>query len=153
VRRLAAAAAVVVLGALASAPGAQACSCLERPPSEALRDADAAVVGTLVEVVVHHDYGADYRYRLHRVYKGPSELRSGRTISVRSARHGAACGLPSAVGRRYGLYLGHSGGGWRGSLCGLFDPAEMAAVARAGVHRNSDLDVAAAFASTADCAS
>jgi hypothetical protein len=144
--------AIVVLGALLFSSGAQACSCLDRSPREALRTADAAVVGTLVEVVVHDGYKADYHYRLQRVYKGPSEMRPGRMISVSSAVHGAACGLPATVGRRYGLYLGHRGTRWAGSLCGLFDPAEMAAVARGGVSRNGDLDAAAA-ASLADCAS
>lgn len=151
VRRPAFAVAIVVLGALLFSSGAQACSCLEMAPRAALRQADAAVVGTLVEVVVNSQR-ADYHYRVQRVYKGPSAVRPGREISVSSAAHGAACGLPSTVGRRYGLYLGRRSDGWHGSLCGQFDPAEMAAVADTGVYRNGDLD-AAASSSVPDCAS
>ena len=135
--------AIVVLGALLFSSGAQACSCLDLAPRAALRQADAAVVGALVEVVVDGQR-ADYHYRVQRVYKGPNAVRPGREISVSSAAHGAACGLPPTVGRRYGLYLGRRSDGWHGSLCGLFDPAEMAAVARTGAYRNGDLDAAAA---------
>ncbi len=150
VRRPAFAVAIVVLGALLFSSGAQACSCLELAPRAALRQADAAVVGTLVEVVVDQQR-AEYHYRVQRVYKGPNAMRPGREISVNSAANGAACGLPPTVGRRYGLYLGRRSDGWHGSLCGLFDPAEMAAVARIGVYRNDNLGTAAA-SSTADCA-
>lgn len=148
-RRLSIAAAIVVLGALVFAGGAQACSCVNRAPQEALRDADAAVVAQVVEVVPRDDYSADYRLWVHRVFKGRS-LRRGMTITVRSASSGAACGLPQAGGHRYGMFLGRGEDGWRGSLCGLFAPRELVA-AGSGARRNSDLGPASA--SSINCAS
>lgn len=148
-RRICVAAAIVVLGALAFAGGAQACSCLDRAPREALRDADAAIVGQVVEVVPRDDYSADYRVRVHRVFKGGG-LRRGMTVTVRSGSSGAACGLPRPSEYRYGMFLGRGEAGWRGSLCGLAAPRELAAAAN-GTQRNRDLD--SASASTIDCAS
>jgi hypothetical protein len=152
VGRLSLAAAIVVLGALAFAGGAQACSCLEMSPRAGLRAADAAIVGRLVEVVPRDRYSAEYRYRVRRVYKG-NGMRRGRMISVRSSLDGASCGLPAAVGRRYGLFLGRSDDGWRGSLCGLVDPGDLA-TATGGAQRNHELDLgSAADDGVSNCAS
>jgi hypothetical protein len=120
--RLFVVAAVVVLGALAFAAGAQACSCAQTSPKQALRGADAAIVGELVAVIPRGDLRADYRYRVQRVYKKRVGIRRGRTISVRSATASSACGLPRRTGRRYGVLLAWSEGHWTSGLCGVMKP-------------------------------
>src|SRR4029077_16268156 len=69
VRRLSLAAAIVVLGALVFTTGAQPCSCARWARGEAMRQADAAIVGRLVKVVPRSRFRADYHYRVQRVYK------------------------------------------------------------------------------------
>jgi hypothetical protein len=90
-----------------------------------MRRADAAIVGRLVKVVPRGRFRADYRYRVRRVYKSGPGIRRGRTISVRSARQSAACGLPSQIGRRYGLLLAWGEGRWTSGLCGVLRPREL----------------------------
>ena len=125
VTRLFVAAAVVALGALVFAAGAQGCSCARTPPDEAMQRADAAIVGRLVKVVPRSRLKADYRYRVQRVYKRGGAIRRGRTISVRSARQSAACGLPVRTGRRYGLMLVWGEGHWNSGLCATFRPGAL----------------------------
>jgi len=132
--------------------GAQACSCLELNPRAALRQADAAVVARLVRVEPVDHYGADYIYLVRRVYKGGKGIRAGETISVRSGINGASCGLPDDKVRWYGLFLSHGGDLWRGGLCGLAAPRELAAAA-GGLHRGDDLAGSAASSASPDCAS
>ncbi len=108
---------------------------------EAMRLADAAIVGELVEVVPRSRLWAVYRYRVQRVYKRGQGIRRNATISVRSASGSAACGLPSRTGRRYGLLLDEvhvepRGGAkgvardrWAGGLCGVVAPRELRRVA------------------------
>lgn len=136
-------AAIVGLGLLVSAGSAQACSCAPMAAGRALRQADAAFAGRLLKVVPRGRSQADYRYSVQRVYKAGGYLRRGGLIVVRSARAGSACGLPSGIGRRYGLLLdarhvlpvmggrGDARGArrWRGSLCGVLAPKELQAVA------------------------
>jgi hypothetical protein len=112
-------AAVVVLGALVFATGTQACSCTRVPRDEAIRQADAAIAGELVKVVPQNRQRAAFRYRVQRVYKGGHGIRVGDVVSVRSARDSAACGLPTRTGRRYGLALSWSDGGWTSGACAL----------------------------------
>jgi hypothetical protein len=124
-RRISLAAAIGVLGALVFAGSARACSCARSAPGEAMRRADAAIVGRLVEVIPRSRFRADYRYRVRRVYKAGPGIRRGRTISVRSARQSAACGLPGQTGRRYGLLLAWGEGRWTSGLCGVLKPGEL----------------------------
>ena len=119
-------AAIVGLGALVFAGSAQACSCVRTAPAKAMRQADAAIVGKLVEVVPRSPLKADYRYRVQRVYKRGRGIRRGRMISVRSATQSAACGLPRGTGRRYGLLLERDRRRWTGGLCGVFKPRLVA---------------------------
>jgi hypothetical protein len=143
--------AIVVLGALLFSSGAQACSCLELAPRAALRQADAAVAARLIRVDPVDRYGADYLYRVRRVYKQGPGLRPGGTVSVHSGINGASCGLPDDKVRWYGLFLSRRGSQWSGGLCGIAAPGEIAAAARR-LSRNDDL--ASSFpGSTADCAS
>lgn len=112
-------AAVVVLGALVFATGAQACSCARIPRDEAIGQADAAISGKLLRVIPQSEIRAVFRYRVQRVYKGGHGMRVGDVVSVRSARDSAACGLPAQTGRRYGLALSWSEGGWTSGACAL----------------------------------
>jgi hypothetical protein len=116
---------VVSLGALVFAGSAQACSCARPAPAQAMRQADAAIAGELLEVVPRGRVSADYRYRVQRVYKRWAGLRRGSVISVRSARQAAACGLPRRTGRRYGLLLTRGRGHWIGGVCGMFRPRPL----------------------------
>lgn len=148
VRRLSIAA-IVSLGALAFAGSAQACSCVETPPREALFEADAAIVGRLISVTPRDSDSADYRYRVGRVYKRGEGIRRGRTVVVRSGIDGASCGLPGGVGQRYGLFLGWIKGGWIGSDCRVISPQELARAAQA----RSKRDLRATAAVPLSCAS
>jgi hypothetical protein len=94
-------------------------------PADAMRQADAAIVGRLVKVVPRNRFQADFRYRVRRVYKRGQGIRRGRMISVRSARDSAACGLPGKTGRRYGLLLVRDEGHWTGGLCGVRRPGAL----------------------------
>jgi hypothetical protein len=118
-------AAVVVLGALVFAASAQACSCARTPLAGAMGEADAAIVGSLVEVVPRGGPQADFRYRMHRVYKSGEGLRRGAVVSVRATTSSAACGLPAQIGRSYGLLLTRAEGRWRGALCGVVNPDQL----------------------------
>jgi len=95
-------------------------------PAEALRQADAAIVGQLVKVVPLGNGKADFRYRVRGVYKGERAIDLGKVISVRGTNQSAACGLPQGTGRRYGLLLAEDGEGhWTGGLCGLMEPRKL----------------------------
>lgn len=142
--------AIVVLGALLFSSGAQACSCIERTPRQALREADAAVVARLVKVVPANGYSAQYHYLVRRAYKRGTGIQAGETISVRSGINGASCGLPVDEDRWYGLFLNRSGNRWTGGLCGLVAPRQLSAAASA--LRKGD-DLAPAAGSSSDCAS
>lgn len=136
-RRLSVAAIVVVLGALAFATGAQACSCAPQGPVEALRRSDAAIVARLVEVVPRGNMRAEYRYRVQRVYRGAKMLGRGETISVRSARQAAACGLPRRQERPIGLFLGRDRRGrWTAGICSTIAPRRLGQAAERGKGRS-----------------
>lgn len=136
-RRLSIAAAIVVLGALVFTASAQACSCARLAPAEAMGQADAAIAASLIEVVPRDGYRADYRYRVQRVFKGGQGIRPGKTIAVSSSRESAACGLPSEIGRSYGLLLVRGEGRWRGGLCGVIEPRLLDSVPRGAAGRTS----------------
>jgi hypothetical protein len=117
---------VVVLGALVFTGSAQACSCAPMSRGEAMRAADAAISGRLLKVIPGDGGRAIFRYRVQRVYKSATGIEPGGTISVHSARDSAACGLPTDVGRRYGLLLSHSERGWSSGACGLLGKFDCA---------------------------
>jgi hypothetical protein len=98
-----------------------------------MRRSDAAIVGRLVRVVPLGTMRADYRYRVRRVYRGATMLGRGDTISVRSARGAAACGLPRRPDRPIGLFLlrdprGH----WTAGLCSTIAPRRLRRAAERG---------------------
>jgi hypothetical protein len=116
-------AALATVGALGIGASASACSCAQLAPGEALRQADAALVGELVEVIPRQGGLADYRYEVQHVYK--SVRRIGSFVSVRSSAQSAACGLPREATKRYGLFVSWEGGRWRGGLCGVVAPRQL----------------------------
>lgn len=123
-------AAIVSLGALVFAGGAQACSCARSAPGAALQRADAAIVGNLIKVVPREELRADYRYRVLRAY-GDGGIEPGDVINVRSALHSATCGLPSRTERRYGIFLVRDEGSrWTAGLCSLVGPRQLRAAAK-----------------------
>jgi hypothetical protein len=122
-------AAVAIAAVLATPAGAVACSCAPVEPEAAMRNADAAIIGRLVEVMPRGDLRADFRYRVQQVYKSGRGLTRGAVIVVRSNLQGVACGLPTSEGRRYGLFLDRSEGGWAGSLCAVVEPQRLSSAA------------------------
>lgn len=132
VRRLLIVGALVVLLGLVFAGSAYACSCAPLKPAEAVREADAAVVGRLVAVVPRGAVAADYRYRVQRVYRGAKMIERGQMLAVRSARRAAACALPRRMGRRYGLFLTRAAGRWRAGMCAVVSPRRLRVAARRG---------------------
>lgn len=148
-RRLAIAGALALLGALGLAEGSQACSCASPDPVEAMRQADAAIVGRLVEVVPRNRLQADYRYRVRRVFRGGGAIERRATISVRSNREAAACALPGRVGDRYGLFLARDEEDrWTAGICSVIDPGRLWRAAR-----HADRAAGSSAASGANCAS
>ena len=131
-RRLSTAGALVLLGLLGLAEGANACSCAPPSPPEALQRSDAAIVGRLVEVVPQDRLQADYRYRVRRVYRGAKTIEPGETISVRSNRNAAACGLPRRQDRPVGLFLLLDGKRWTAGVCSMISPRHLWAAAKRG---------------------
>ena len=118
---------VLVLSAAALAAGVesgQACSCALPDPRAALAQADGAFVGTLVSRR-QLEQQAVLEFTVERTLKGSI----GRTVEVRIAANGAACGLEAPIGTRVGLVLERRDGAWRGYLCWQFAPEELLAAA------------------------
>jgi hypothetical protein len=109
---------------LLGAASAGACSCAPQAPAESLREADAAIVGRLVEVVPRGRLHADYRYEVAQVYGGQG-IERGRMLTVRSGRRAAACALPRRTDHMYGLFLSRAGGRWFGGICGVIEPRRL----------------------------
>lgn len=131
-RRLAIAA-IVVLGALVITGSAQACSCAPSRPADALRRSDAAIVARLVKVIPRAGLRLDFRYRVRRVYRGAASIERGETISVRSARGAAACGLPRRQAHAIGLFLVRDERGrWTAGLCSTVAPRQLWQAAKGG---------------------
>ncbi|MDQ3728388.1 MAG: hypothetical protein M3355_02250 [Actinomycetota bacterium] len=123
-----AAAVLAVLGALWGAESAMACSCAEDPDEkETLHGYDAAATMRLVDVKNRNPStgSADLIYRILRVYKN-SNLREGERFVIKDNPDGAACGLPTQVGERYGLRLYRTRDGRLSSnSCALLSPREL----------------------------
>lgn len=111
-------------------------------PGEALRQADAAIVGELVKIIPRGDLQADYRYRVRTVYKGRRAIGLGSMISVRGSTRSASCGLPDQAGRSYGLLLSRAKGRWWGGLCGVLDPRDLRSAAQSSAERRKRASIA-----------
>lgn len=117
---------------------ARACSCAATDPVDALREADAAFVGTLVRkdgptitgggFNTGQDVG--YHFRVERVLKGDLPA----AVTVRAALDGASCGLEFHGDLRTGLLLTADDGRWRSSLCRQVDADRLLAVAGGTSH-------------------
>jgi hypothetical protein len=127
--------AALVLVAVA-AESAAACSCVRIDQvgvNHAFRHADAALVGRLIEVRPAKNVDrrvprlAVFRYRVERSYK----RRLGRIVSVSSSAHEASCGLPTALGQRYAMFLDRQGRRWSSGLCSLTTLRVLREAARA----------------------
>ncbi|HEX2084675.1 MAG TPA: hypothetical protein VHF89_03255 [Solirubrobacteraceae bacterium] len=110
-----AALALTILG-FALTDRAEACSCLERTPHERYRDADAAVIGTVIS-----DDGRVGRIRVEHDFK----VELGDVVEVPTGGDGAICGLDLRPGERLGLFLTRTEGGWTASTCDLIDPDDL----------------------------
>jgi hypothetical protein len=115
--------AVVALLSLVVAADAYACSCRPVDLERDLPNADAAMIGTVLERRTTETTRV-YLFRVEQVYKGELDNR----IEVVTARDGAACGLELAVDQRVGLLLERDGQVWRSGLCGQVDPSDFLAL-------------------------
>jgi hypothetical protein len=96
-------------------------------PAEALRTADAAIVGTVADVAkgpgIGFDAAVTYAVRVEAVLAGELPER----LEVHSSGDSASCGLSAAVGDRLGLLLYPGEAGWHGNSCSTFDADELLA--------------------------
>jgi hypothetical protein len=115
---------------------------VELKPRAAMRQADAVVVGRLVEVVPRGEYTSEFRYEVKRTYKGGRAMSPGNAISVLSVSMGSACGLPTELERHYGLFLSRREDGWHGSSCASMAPRRLAAALHTGGHAGPGSDCA-----------
>jgi hypothetical protein len=129
-----------LVGALIFAATAAACSCAGPAPGEeksfyreALQRSDGAFVGKLLRKrpVGNAEFPtkAIYVYRVTRAFKAEQRL-ADRTVRVRSAADGAACGIEQRIGTRGGLFLYRSGGRWSSNLCLQVSPRDLRRAAR-----------------------
>ncbi|HSI98715.1 MAG TPA: hypothetical protein VK926_10170 [Gaiellaceae bacterium] len=130
---------VMLVGGLALAGDATACVCADLPLSERLDDADAAVVGRIVDENVGEVNGVPQRFLTIEVdqrIKGDVE----RPLVVRSPS-GTDCDLLTAQDRAIGLLLAKApDGAWLASLCSVVDAGEL--VAAGGEPRGGPIKVA-----------
>src|ERR1044072_8805206 len=103
-RRLAA----IALLSLVVAADAFACSCRPVDLERDLPNADAAMIGTVLDRRTTETTRV-YLFRVEQVYTGELDSRMG----VVPAGDGAACALELAVGQRVGLLLERDGETWR----------------------------------------
>ena len=131
-RRIGLLLAITVASGLAGADRAAACSCVP-VDAQSLRKSDAAVIAKLkrIEPIGQAEGSpapgagqARFVYRVRRSLKG-RRLDRGEHFSVRASTSGASCGLPTGVGRRYGLLLGRESGRWTASLCSVLEPEAL----------------------------
>lgn len=109
-----------------SAGESYACSCAAGEPRDALAEADAAFVGTLMErteggpsIPYYGDMVATFRFRVSDDLKGNLDDE----IQVVTSADGASCGLEVTEGARVGLFLTFADEGvWTSGLCSQIEP-------------------------------
>jgi hypothetical protein len=121
---------VAVLAALAgTVEPAHGCSCVVGDPRTALRESDAAFVGTLLERREGRSrsgaHVVTFVFRVDHAVKG--EL--GPRIEVGTPTSGASCGIEVPPGQRVGLFLTRTGSRWSSSLCRQIAPRRLLAAA------------------------
>ena len=110
-------------GAGARPECALACSCVQLEPKNALAEADAAVVATVVERRAGTG-GAVLVLAVERRLKGAV----GDRVEVRTGVGSGDCGVVAGLGTRVGLFLERDGELWRGNSCRQAAPADLAAL-------------------------
>jgi hypothetical protein len=124
VRRALLAATLLVL---VGAADAHACSCLYTTPRDALRTADHAFTGRLVDVRRQWRMHAVYTFEVERVLKGTI----GERIRIRAHGKSSSCWLEVRVGERAGLILDRDRHGrWTGSFCNRYGARQLRDAAR-----------------------
>lgn len=108
---------VLIVLAVWRVPAAAACSCVVPPaPREALEQADAVFVGTVLKIdVVPGAHGEEHhvRFAIDHHLKGPKSLE----LVVHTASNSAACGYYFRPGRQYIVYAHKGEGGYHTGLC------------------------------------
>jgi hypothetical protein len=123
-RSLFLATAVACVG-LFGAEQALACSCVGGRIDDRLAQADAAIVGKLVDVDRVTARRVKLEYRVKRVFKGAPGLEPGESLRIRSPATGASCGLPRRRDRRYGLLLERRHKRLTANLCSVVPPKKL----------------------------
>jgi hypothetical protein len=111
--------------ALLGAEQALACSCVGGRIDDRLAQADAAIVGKLVDVDRVTARRVKLEYRVRRVFKGAPGLDPGESMTLRSPASGASCGLPRKKDRRYGLLLDRRRKRLTANLCSVVPPKKL----------------------------
>jgi hypothetical protein len=92
---------------LASAPSAQACSCIAMTPREKARSADVVFTGPVRELHQRHDGIVVARFQVRTLYKGSVR----RMVNIETGPDEAACGCSFKQGRRYTVFAYRLGAG------------------------------------------
>ncbi|MEX0827087.1 MAG: hypothetical protein WD184_10110 [Acidimicrobiia bacterium] len=109
---------LLVLGMLAFAPPAWACSCLRIDPVQGLAEFPAAFVGTFITKTDSGGFEAMYTFQVEQWVKGDL----GPIVEVRAHSQGSACGYEFLPGRRMASFLRIEDGTPTGGLCLTVDP-------------------------------
>ena len=97
---------------------AYACSCLDDGPREMLNRSDAAFIGTMADRSGGLFGGdATWTFTVQQWVKGDL----GRTVKIRSASSGAACGFELDAGQEAAIFVTVDGDTLRGGLCSTLD--------------------------------
>lgn len=119
---------LAVLALLMPALPAFACSCAYGDPRDRLNEADAAIIGTLVEShpvdppVENSGEDTIYTFTVDEEVKGDF----GDTLEVHAPYSGASCGIEVGVGQQTGLFLEQrEDGAWASGLCSQIAPEEL----------------------------
>jgi Tissue inhibitor of metalloproteinase len=110
---------------LIGAESALACTCAAQRVDDQLANADAALVGKLVDVDRVSPGSVKLKYRVKRVFKGAPGLDRGDKLTLRSPASGAACGLPRKKNKRYGLLLDRRRKRLTANLCSVVSPKKL----------------------------
>lgn len=120
---------VALIGMVAAAPPARACSCGGTPEDEIgprLASAGAAFVGRVERVA-----GEVVTLRVERAIKAPASA----TVDLERSTGDPDCATLPSVGQRVAILVGRRDGGWRFGACASADPDEVltaASLARTG---------------------
>ena len=116
---------MVAFVGLVGAEPALACTCAAQRVDDQLTQADAALVGRLVDVDRVASGGVRLEYRVKRVFKGAPGLDQGAWLTLRSSGTAAACGLPRKRDKRYGLFLDRRRTRLTANLCSVVSPKKL----------------------------